>query len=94
VLDGLRPLHLPHAAVARASDSVVGGVHVALGLPGSAAGQAAQVVRQSFLDGVVAGSLVSAGACLLAATAALIFLPARAAAIEEAVTEPELVAVS
>jgi DHA2 family multidrug resistance protein-like MFS transporter len=80
VIDGLAPLHVPAAAAARASDSVVGGLQVALSLPGSAAAQAAQVVRQSFLDGVVAGSLVSAGACLVAAAAALIFLPARAAA--------------
>jgi hypothetical protein len=49
-------------------------------LPGSVAGQAAQVVRQSFIDGVVAGSLVSAGACLAAAIAAFVFLPARHAA--------------
>jgi DHA2 family multidrug resistance protein-like MFS transporter len=77
VVDGLGALHLPSAAVSRASESVVGGMHVALSLPGSAAGQAAQVVRQSFLDGVVAGSLVSAGACFVAAMAALLFLPAR-----------------
>ena len=78
VVDGLGSLHLPATAVARASDSVVGGMHVALALPGPAAAQAAQVVRQSFLDGVVAGSLVAAGACFVAAMAALIFLPARA----------------
>ena len=78
VVDGLASLHVPATAVARASDSVVGGMHVALALPGSAALQAAQVVRQSFLDGVVAGSLVAAGACFVAAMAALIFLPARA----------------
>jgi EmrB/QacA subfamily drug resistance transporter len=77
VIDGLGPLHLSGAALSRASDSVVGGMQVALSLPGSAAGSAAQVVRQSFLDGVVAGSLVSAGACFVAAIAALFFLPAR-----------------
>ncbi len=77
VVDGLTPLHVPVAGLAQASDSVVGGLQVALSLPGSAAAQAAEVVRQSFLDGVVAGSLVSAGACFVAATAALLFLPAR-----------------
>ena len=70
--------------MARASDSVVGGLHVAARLPGSVAGQARiQVVRQSFMDGVVAGSLVSSGACLVAAMAALLFLPARHAAAAE-----------
>jgi EmrB/QacA subfamily drug resistance transporter len=77
VVDGLAPLHLPAAAVARASDSVVGGMHVALSLPGSAAAQGVQVIRQSFMSGVVAGSLVAAGACAVAALAALLFLPAR-----------------
>lgn len=87
VVDGLGALNVPHAALARASDSVVGGLHVALSMPGSAAAQAAQVVRQSFMDGVVAGSLVSAGACFVAAMAALIFLPARhAAPAEDAAT--------
>jgi hypothetical protein len=80
VIDGLAPLHLPGGAVAQATDSVVGGIHVALSLPGSAAAQAAQVVRQSFMDGLVAGSLVSAGACFVGALAALLFLPARHAA--------------
>jgi EmrB/QacA subfamily drug resistance transporter len=77
IVDGLTPLHLPSAAITRASDSVVAGLHVAGTLPGSVAGQAVQVVRQSFMDGLVAGSLVSAGACLVAAIAALLFLPAR-----------------
>ena len=40
VVDGLGALHVPAAAVARASDSVVGGMHVALALPGPAAAQA------------------------------------------------------
>ncbi|MFL6099265.1 MAG: DHA2 family efflux MFS transporter permease subunit [Actinomycetales bacterium] len=80
IVDGLGALNVPPAAVAKASDSVVGGLHVAMSLPGSAATQAAQVVRQSFMDGLVAGSLVSAGACFVAAMAALIFLPARHAA--------------
>ena len=83
VVDGLTALHLPSGAVARASDSVVGGLQVASALPGSVAGQAIQVVRQSFMDGVVAGSLVSSGACLVAAVAALLFLPARHAATAE-----------
>jgi DHA2 family multidrug resistance protein-like MFS transporter len=89
IVDGLGPLHVPATAVAQASDSVVGGLHVALSLPGSAAAQAAEVVRQSFMDGVVAGSLVSAGACFVAAVAAFVFLPARAAAPQEAETTDE-----
>jgi EmrB/QacA subfamily drug resistance transporter len=91
VVDGLASLHLPAAAVARASDSVVGGMKVALGLPGSAAAQAVQVIRQSFMSGVVAGSLVAAGACLVAALAALLFLPARPAmpATEEPIAAPQ-----
>jgi MFS family permease len=83
IVDGLGALHVPGPAIAQASDSVVGGLHVALSLPGSAAAQAAEVVRQSFMDGLVAGSLVSAGACFVAAMAALIFLPARHATPEE-----------
>jgi hypothetical protein len=77
IVDGLGALHVPTPALATASDSVVGGLQVALSLPGSAAAQAAEVVRQSFMDGVVAGSLVSAGACFMGALAALLFLPAR-----------------
>jgi EmrB/QacA subfamily drug resistance transporter len=94
IADGLGPLHLPSGAIARASDSVVGGLQVASALPGSVAGSAAQVVRQSFMDGLVAGSLVSAGACLVAAVAALVFLPARHATPAEpveAVDGPEQV---
>jgi DHA2 family multidrug resistance protein-like MFS transporter len=89
VIDGLAPLHLRSGAVAQATDSVVGGIHVALSLPGSAAAQAAQVVRQSFMDGLVAGSLVSAGACFVGALAALLFLPARHAAPVEPVEPVE-----
>ena len=63
-------------------------MHVALALPGPAAAQAALVVRQSFLDGVVAGSLVAAGACFVAAMAALVFLPARAVAATGDDVEP------
>jgi Major Facilitator Superfamily len=77
IVDGLGALHVPAPAISAASDSVAGGLHVALSLPGGAAAQAVDVVRQSFMDGVVAGSLVSAGACFVAAVAALIFLPAR-----------------
>jgi hypothetical protein len=85
VVDGLGALHLPHPAVSQAADSVVAGMQVALAVPGSAAGPAVQVIRQSFMDGLISGSLVSAGACLVAALAALLFLPARqaAAAAEE-----------
>ena len=46
-------------------------------------------MRQSFMDGVVAGSLVSAGACFIAAMAALVFLPARPAAPEEVTAADE-----
>jgi EmrB/QacA subfamily drug resistance transporter len=79
VVDGLSALQVHGSGLSTASGSVVGGIRVATALPGSAATQAVHVVQQSFLDGVVAGSLVSAGACLLAAVGALLFLPARAA---------------
>ncbi len=61
VVDGLSALHVHGSGLSTASDSIVGGIRVATALPGPAAAQAVHVVQQSFMDGVVAGSLVSAG---------------------------------
>jgi EmrB/QacA subfamily drug resistance transporter len=72
VRDGLAGL--PAAVRDAAGDSVVAGLAVAARLPDGAA--AADVVRQSFVDGLSAGSWVCAAACAAGALAAAVWLPA------------------
>jgi EmrB/QacA subfamily drug resistance transporter len=71
VRDGLAGL--PAAVRDAAGDSVVAGLAVAARLPD---GAAADVVRQSFVDGLSAGSWVCAAACAAGALAAAVWLPA------------------
>ncbi len=75
--DALAGLGLPQGALAPARESVVAGLAVADSLPAAAHAQAVAAVRSAFMDGLQAGSLVSAGATAVAAIAVLIFLPAR-----------------
>ena len=62
---------------AAARQSVVAGLDVAGHLPPGLREAAAAAARQSFIDGLWAGSLVAAGATAVAALATLAFLPAR-----------------
>jgi EmrB/QacA subfamily drug resistance transporter len=75
--DSLSSLGLPDPAVHAARESVVAGLNVVGQLPASAQAAAGVAVRQAFMDGLQAGSLVAAGATAVAAVAVLIFLPAR-----------------
>ncbi|WP_369137042.1 DHA2 family efflux MFS transporter permease subunit [Modestobacter versicolor] len=73
VADGLAAAGAPAPAADGAADSVAAGLAVAGQLPGDAA----ELVRQAFLDGVVAGSWVCAAAGAVGAAVVLSFLPAQ-----------------
>jgi DHA2 family multidrug resistance protein-like MFS transporter len=73
----LTALGVPASAVDTARESVVAGVTVAGQLPANLAGPAGAAVRQAFMDGLQAGSMIAAGATALAAVLVLAFLPAR-----------------
>jgi MFS transporter, DHA2 family, multidrug resistance protein len=77
VVDSLSGLGLPATVMDAARDSVVAGMSVAQSLPPGVQGQALDAVRASFVDGLQAGSLVSALVTGAAAIAVLVFLPAR-----------------
>ena len=81
VVDALKSLGVSPAAAHTAADSIVSGMGVATSLPAHAVGPAVAAVRNAFMDGLAAGSLVAAGACAVAAIAALAFLPARARSV-------------
>lgn len=75
--DTLAPFGLPAPALDAARESVVAGVGVVAQLPAALQVPAGDAVRQAFVDGLQAGSLVSAVATGLAAIAVLLFMPAR-----------------
>ena len=77
VADSLAALGFGPDAQDAARESVIAGLGVASAAPGEVAGAALTAVRGAFMDGLVAGSLVAALACLLAAMGVLAFLPAR-----------------
>ena len=89
VRDGLAGL--PGSARDAAADSVIAGLDLATRLPGALGATAADAVRQSFVDGLSAGSWVCAAACLVGALAALVCLPARHRAPVVADLDPVLV---
>jgi EmrB/QacA subfamily drug resistance transporter len=68
---------LPEDVVHAASRSVVAGLAVGGQLPAAVRAPAAAAVRDAFMSGLWAGSLVAAGATGVAAVGALAFLPAR-----------------
>jgi EmrB/QacA subfamily drug resistance transporter len=70
-------LGLPPAVSAAARESVVAGVTVADRLPVALRGPVTAAVREAFISGLSAGSLVAAAATATAALGALAFLPAR-----------------
>jgi hypothetical protein len=84
VLDALTAAGAPAAAAQTGSGSVGAGLAVA----GQLGGGATTAVRQSFLDGVAAGSWVCAAACAAGALVVLALLPSRPRSAEAA--EPEL----
>jgi len=88
VIDSLTALGVPPATAQPARDSVGGGLSLVGALPSTLQGPAGLAVRQAFLDGLSAGSLVAAGATALAAVATLVLLPARGAAEEDAPRVP------
>jgi len=77
VIDSLRRLGLPAALAHSAGESVMAGVAVAGQLPVAVRGAAASAVRDAFMSGLSAGSVVAAVATALAAVGALALLPAR-----------------
>jgi EmrB/QacA subfamily drug resistance transporter len=87
--DSLGRLGLPSSVVSSASDSVVAGLAVAERLPEPVRGPTVTAVKDAFMAGLAAGSLVAAVATGLAAVGALVLLPARArgAGYEEPVDE-------
>jgi hypothetical protein len=70
-------LGIPSAVAHAASDSVVAGLAVTNQLPAAMREPAASAVRDAFMSGLSAGSLVAAAATGVAAFGALALLPAR-----------------
>jgi EmrB/QacA subfamily drug resistance transporter len=83
VFSGLTALGAPVPAGHLAAQSVVAGMNVAARFPVPLRAAAAAAVRSAFVTGVHRGSLVAAGTVLAAALVALVFLPARPAAVED-----------
>jgi EmrB/QacA subfamily drug resistance transporter len=77
IVDALAGLGAPAAVAEQARESVVAGMSIASALPAAAQGPAVDAVRTAFMDGLQAGSLISAVATAVAAVAVLGFLPAR-----------------
>jgi hypothetical protein len=77
VAHALARIGTPAALTETARQSVVAGLGVAGHLPPALRDAAAAATRQAFMDGLHGGSLVAAGATLVAALATLAFLPAR-----------------
>jgi len=75
--DALSALGAPVPSVAAARESVVAGLAVVQQLPASAQAGAGSAVREAFVDGLHAGSLIAAATTFLAAMVVLAFLPAR-----------------
>jgi EmrB/QacA subfamily drug resistance transporter len=75
----LARLGVPKAAATAARQSVAAGLAAAARMPGALRGPAVAAVRDAYIAGLHQGSLVAAAAAGVAALAALIFLPARAA---------------
>jgi EmrB/QacA subfamily drug resistance transporter len=78
VFHSLTGLGAPTAVAHEAGQSVIAGVVTATHFPAGLQAAAAESVRQAFMAGVHAGSLVAACATAAAAVVALVFLPARA----------------
>jgi EmrB/QacA subfamily drug resistance transporter len=83
VFSSLRGLGASAAVAHEAGQSVIAGMVTAAHFPAGLQAEAAQAVRQAFMTGVHAGSLVAACATAAAAVMALVFLPARARLGEE-----------
>ena len=77
VLDAWTSLGIPAPAADAATSSVIAGMQLAGGMTGPVQGPAVEAVREAFMDGLSAGSVVAALTCALGAGAALIWLPAR-----------------
>ncbi len=86
--DSLAGLRLPSAVTDAAGQSVVAGLTVAEHLPAGVRDQAVAAVKDAFMAGLSAGSLVAAVATGLAALGALLWLPARHRSGAPGATEP------
>jgi len=75
--DSLSRLGLPQAVADAANQSVVAGLAVAERLPEAVRGPATAAVKDAFIAGLSAGSVVAAVAAAVGAVAALLWLPAR-----------------
>jgi len=78
VFTSLTSLGAPAAVGHEAGQSVIAGVVTAAHFPAGLQAAATEAVRQAFVSGVHAGSVVAACATAAAAVVALVFLPARA----------------
>ena len=77
ILAALTKIGAPAALTSAAQQSVTAGLRAAANLPPGLRGIAAGAARQAFMAGLHNGSLVAAGATIVAALATLAFLPAR-----------------
>lgn len=78
VIDGYRSLGLPAQFESVVRESMGGGLAVAARVPGDLGHQLEDIVKSSFIDGLVRGSIAAAIVVALGAIAAWLFLPARA----------------
>lgn len=85
MLNALKDLGLPESVVSTAEQSIAAGLSIAQRLPAGLAADVTAAARQSFVDGLGAGSLVAAAVAALGSIVALALLPAR-----HAVTQPAL----
>jgi DHA2 family multidrug resistance protein-like MFS transporter len=77
LVDSLSSLGLGTSTVDAARDSVVAGLDVVGQLPAPVRSGAAGAVREAFMDGLQAGSLIAAATTAVAAVVVMVFLPAR-----------------
>jgi DHA2 family multidrug resistance protein-like MFS transporter len=78
VVDKLRAAGAPARAIEAAKHSIGAALEVARRAPDAVQALFVRAVKTSFIDGFHAGSLVGAGALVVAVIAVLLWLPARA----------------
>ena len=77
LLTALAGVEVPDPALEAAGESMAAALAVAQSLPADAAVAVVTAAKESFVDGLAAGSLVAAAVALAGAAVALLFLPSR-----------------
>jgi EmrB/QacA subfamily drug resistance transporter len=93
VADSLRGSGLPAALQRTAGDSLAAALQIASRVGGTAGAGIARSAQDAFVHGFQVGSIVTGSVALVGAVIALVFLPARAAAVDETPVETPVVTV-